>query len=96
MNPVFMMILIGFGIVSAMVLVAGFLGAGRREAWLKATFAWLVGAGVNAWMNVSNGEPLMNEITNFVLIFGIPAAAAYALSRLVKEKNKKEGGAGSQ
>lgn len=91
-----MMILIGFGIVSAMVLAAGFLGAGRREAWLKATFAWLVGAGVNAWMNVSNGEPLMNEITNFVLIFGIPAAAAYALSRLVKEKIKKESGAGSQ
>lgn len=96
MNSVLMMILIGFGIVSAMVLAAGFLGAGKQEAWLKATFAWLVGAGVNAWMNVSNGAPPMNEITNFVLIFGVPAAAAYALSRLVKEKNKKEGGAGSQ
>ena len=96
MNPVLMMILIGFGIVGTMVLAASFLGAGRREALLKATFAWLVGAGVNAWMNVSNGAPLMDEISNFVLIFGIPAAAAYALSRLVKEKAKGEGGSGGQ
>lgn len=92
-----MMILIGLCIVSVMVLAAGFLGAGKQEAWLKATFAWLVGAGVNAWMNVSDGAPLMNEISDFVLIFGIPAAAAYALSRLVKEKAKgEEGGAGNR
>lgn len=96
MNPVLMMILIGLGIVGTMVLAAGWLGAGKREASLKATFAWLVGAGVNAWMNVSNGAPLMDEISNFVLIFGIPAAAAYALSRLVKEKAKGEGGSGGQ
>lgn len=97
MNPVLMMILIGLGIVGTMVLAASFLGAGRREAFLKATFAWLVGAGVNSWMNVSNGAPLMNEISDFVLIFGIPAAAAYALSRLVKEKAKGgEGGSGGQ
>jgi hypothetical protein len=95
MNPTLMMILIGLGIVGTMVLAASFLGAGRREAFLKATFAWLVGAGVNAWMNVSGGAPLMDEISNFVLIFGIPAAGAYALSRLVKEKLKKgEGSVG--
>ena len=96
MNPVLMMILIGLGIVGTMVLAVSFLGGGRSEAWFKATFAWLVGAGVNAWMNVSSGAPLMDELSNFVLIFGIPAAVAYALSRLVKEKAKGEGGAGSQ
>jgi hypothetical protein len=96
MNPTLMMVLIGLAIVSAMVLAVRLLGGDRSEAWFKATFAWLVGAGVNSWMNISNGAPLMNELSDFVLIFGIPAAAAYVLSRMVKEKaNNGEGSAGN-
>jgi hypothetical protein len=96
MSSSIIMILSGLGVVSTMVLLANVLGAGRNEAWYKATFAWLVGAGVNTWMNVSGGAPLMQEIPGFVLIFGVPVAAGFALSRLLKNKVKgDEGSAGT-
>jgi hypothetical protein len=88
MSSSIIMILSGLGVVSTIVLLAGILGAGRSEAWYKATFAWLVGAGVNAWMDVSAGAPLMQETTDFVLIFGIPVAAGFVLSRFLKDKVK--------
>lgn len=86
MNPVLLMILIGFGIVSVMVLAASLLGAGRQEAMTKAMLAWFVGAAVNAYTNVAGGALLANELGDFALTFGIPAALAFLLSRLVKMK----------
>jgi hypothetical protein len=86
MNPVLLMILIGLAVVSTMVFLAGLLGAGRQEATYKAIFAWFVGAAVNAYTNVAGGAVLSNELGDFVLILGIPAALAFVLARFIKVK----------
>jgi hypothetical protein len=39
-------------------------------------------------MDVSGGTPLMQEIADFVLIFVIPVAAGFVLSRFLKDKVK--------
>jgi hypothetical protein len=80
------MILIGLAVVSVMVLLAALLGAGRQEATNKAIFAWFVGAAVNAYTNVAGGALLANELGNFALILGIPAAAAFLLAHFIKVK----------
>jgi hypothetical protein len=85
MNPVLLMTLIGLGIASTMILATSLLGAGRQEAFTKATLTCAVGAGVNAYMNVSNGAALQGELLAFAVIFGVPAAAAFGLSRLIKK-----------
>jgi hypothetical protein len=86
MNPVLLMTLIGLGIAAAMILATSLLGAGRREALTKAVLTCAAGAGVNAYMNLSHGAPLQSELLAFAVIFGVPAAAAFGLSRLIKKE----------
>ena len=63
-----------------------YLGA-RMAGWAPATgafvfiWAWLAAAILNGAVGVLKaGIPLMNEAGAFVLIFGIPAAAAWYLA----------------
>jgi hypothetical protein len=85
MNSMLFMVMGGVAFVSVMVLAVSLMGGRRKDAVSKSIFAWLVGAGVNAAINLSNGAaPLVDEMAAFAVIFGIPAAVAYGLSFLVK------------
>lgn len=85
MNSMLFMVMGGVAFVSVMVLAVSLMGGRRKDAVSKPIFAWLVGAGVNAAINLSNGAaPLVDEMAAFVVIFGIPSAVAYGLSFLVK------------
>jgi hypothetical protein len=85
MHPVLFMTLIGVGMSAAMVLATSLLGAGKREAMTKAVMTWAVGAGVNAYLNVSNGAPLQDELMAFAIIFGVPVIAIFGLTRFIKK-----------
>ena len=69
-------LLLGFVVLGAFLLVGRVLGNGSRAA-LYFLPAWLVGAAINLWFGVAKaGYSLRDETPIFLLIFAIPSAMA--------------------
>jgi hypothetical protein len=69
-------LLLGFVVLGAFLLVGRALGNGSRAA-LYFLPAWLAGAAINLWFGVVKaGYSLREEAPIFLLIFAIPSAIA--------------------
>lgn len=85
MREILLLIAVGLVIVGIMLAICVLLNLPRDQALGRAVFSWFVGAVIYTGLNISGGEtPILDELTKFFPIFGIPAAAAYGLSRLMK------------
>lgn len=85
MHEILLLIAVGLVIVCLMIAVCMLLKLSRDQALGRAVFSWFVGAAIYTGLNISSGEAsFLDEVTKFFPIFGIPAAAAYGLSRLMK------------
>ena len=74
----------GFALLAACVFVGRFLGGpeSRADATLVFLPLWFVGAVVNMYIGVAQaGYPVADEAFVFVIVFGVPAAAALVLRR---------------
>jgi hypothetical protein len=83
------LMLVVFGFIALAVFVAGASMFNRRGGSLNGAeifiVVWLVAALVNSVVGVVYaGSPLLNEAGAFVVIFGLPAAVAWYLSRRYK------------
>lgn len=77
-------LIVGFALLAGCVFVANFLGGpeSRADATLVFIPLWLVGAGVNMIYGVAfAGQPIPDEAFLFVVVFGLPVAAAFVLRR---------------
>jgi len=77
-------LLAGFLLLAASLLLGRLFSANYPGATLAATVAyvalWLIIAGVNMWVGVAKaGYSVTQELPIFLLIFGVPAAAAILL-----------------
>ena len=81
---VLILVVVGLVVLAAFVLVARLIGA-RGYAFDGASafiWVWLIASVANGAVGVLRaGIPLLNEIAAFIPIFGVPAAAAWYLSR---------------
>ena len=69
-------LLLGFVLLAAFVLLGRALGNGSRAA-LYFVPVWLAAAAINLWFGVAKaGYSVRDEAPIFLLIFAIPAAAA--------------------
>ena len=88
---VLVLIVVGHLVLAAFVLVARLLSRGgpavdgaRPFIWV-----WLMASIANGAVGVLQaGIPPLNEVAAFIPIFGVPAAAAWYLSRRQKAKIK--------
>jgi len=74
----------GLLLLAAVLLLGRLFSSNYPNATLVATFAyialWLLVAGANMWVGVSKaGYSAAEELPIFLLIFGLPAAAAVVL-----------------
>jgi hypothetical protein len=77
-------VVIGFALLAACVLVGRYLGGpeSRADATLVFLPLWFLGAAVNMYIGVAQaGYPIADEAFVFVIVFGIPAGAALFLRR---------------
>lgn len=85
MHEIVLLTAVGLVVVGVMLAVCMLLKLPRDQALGRAVFSWFVGAVIYTGLNISSGEAsVLDEVTKFFPIFGIPAAAAYGLSRLMK------------
>lgn len=85
MHEIVLLTVVGLVVVGVMLAVCMLLKLPRDQALGRAVFSWFVGAVIYTGLNISSGEAsVLDEVTKFFPIFGIPAAAAYGLSRLMK------------
>lgn len=85
MHEILLLTAVGLVVVGVMLAVCMLLKLPRDQALGRAVFSWFVGAVIYTGLNISSGEAsVLDEVTKFFPIFGIPAAAAYSLSRLMK------------
>jgi len=78
-------IAIGLALLGVFVIVGRVSGLGlaRLVPWF--VVLWMLVAGVNLWIGVARaGYSISEELPIFLIIFGIPAAAAIALSRVLR------------
>lgn len=86
MEHIAILVLIGLAVVGVFVITAGMMGASRPAAARASIWTWCVAALANGAYGVFvTGLPPLNEISAFVPIFGIPAAVAYILARVLKD-----------
>jgi hypothetical protein len=84
---VLMLVVIGLVVLAVFVGAAAMIGKPGRAAYGARIFiwVWLVASLANgAFGAIRVGIPLLNEIAALVPIFGIPAAAAWYLSRRLR------------
>jgi hypothetical protein len=77
-------VVIGFALLAACVLVGRYLGGpeSRADATLVFLPLWFLGAAVNMYIGVAQaGYPIADEAFVFVIVFGTPAGAALLLRR---------------
>lgn len=85
MHEIVLLTAVGLVVVGVMLAVCMLLKLPRDQALGRAVFSWFVGAVIYTGLNISSGEAsVLDEVTKFFPIFGIPAAVAYGLSRLMK------------
>jgi hypothetical protein len=82
-----------FGLVALAVFVGGAALLNRNGWAVDGAYAfiwvWLVAALLNGAVGTLHvGIPLINELAAFVLIFGIPAGAAWYLSRRFRSASR--------
>lgn len=73
---------VGFGLLGLCALAGRFFGGTSGIAVGALVFLplWLIGAGINMYMGVTQaGYSVSDEAPMFVLVFGVPAAAALAV-----------------
>ena len=69
----------GFGLLIVCLLIGRSMGGAVGLATAAKVFIpiWLIGAGINMWLGVSNaGYSVAEEAPIFVLVFAVPAAVA--------------------
>lgn len=75
-------VLLGVCVVVARAIAGPSGGSRGAIAFLP---IWFVGAGINLAVGVvSAGYPLSAELPIFLVVFGLPAAVAYGLSRKLR------------
>lgn len=74
-------VLAGLALLAVMIAVGRNATPDRRKGTLLAIrlfgIAWFVIAGWNLGEGMRAGQPLALELTLFLVVFGVPAAAAY-------------------
>ena len=77
-------ILAGFGVLGACSLIARKTDPGHKGNTILRIFLplWAAGAGANLYVGVKHsGYPLREEIKPFLVVFLVPACAAFVVSR---------------
>ena len=72
--------LAGFALLAAFLAAAPKMG-GRRTAALVFAILWLLVTLANLYIGTTHGYTVMQEAPIFLLLFGVPAAAALWLTR---------------
>ena len=74
---------VGGGLVALAVfmLIAKLTGASPAAGARLFISAWLVAALVNLYIGTTHGYSVAGELPFFVIVFGLPALAAYAVMR---------------
>jgi hypothetical protein len=77
---------VGVGLIAlaVFVLVARLTGAGVRAGARWFLLPWLVAALVNLYLGTTHGYTVLQEIPFFLIVFGVPALAAFAVMRWVR------------
>lgn len=70
----------GFVLLGLLQLAAGFIG-GKGRAAMVFIGIWLIATLVNLYIGTTHGYTVMEEAPIFLLLFGVPAAAAFWLMR---------------
>lgn len=79
---VLMLTAIGLIVLGAFALATPLVGRTRADGARLFIWIWLAASLVNACVGVfAAGIPIINEIGAFIIIFGVPAAIAWLLSR---------------
>jgi hypothetical protein len=76
--------MVGIGVIALAVFALGGALSGRSAAWGARWFLvpWLVVALVNFYIGTTRGYSAMTELGFFVVVFGLPAIAAWGVTRL--------------
>ncbi len=76
--------MIGIGIIALAVFAIGGALSGRSAAWGARWFLlpWLVVALINFYIGTTRGYSAMTELGFFLIVFGLPAIAAWGIVRL--------------
>ena len=88
-----MMIGGGLVLLGLFVLIGRLLGGDRKAMTRSALMfipVWLVGAGINMYIGVTQaGYTFVQELPFFVLVFGVPAAAALGIRWYVSRQEER-------
>jgi hypothetical protein len=71
----------GLAALAVFALVSVLLGRGSSTGARWFIPAWLVAALVNLYLGTTHGYTVLQEIPFFVIVFGVPALAAFAVMR---------------
>ncbi len=76
--------MVGAGIVALAVFAVGGAVSGRSAAWGARWFLlpWLLVALVNFYIGTTRGYSAVTEFGFFLIVFGLPAIAAWGITRL--------------
>ncbi len=76
--------MVGVGIVALAVFAVGGAVSGRSAAWGARWFLlpWLLVALVNFYIGTTRGYSAVTEFGFFLIVFGLPAVAAWGITRL--------------
>jgi hypothetical protein len=76
--------MVGIGIVALAVFAVGGAVSGRSAAWGARWFLlpWLAVALVNFYIGTTRGYSAVTELGFFFVVFGLPAIAAWGITRL--------------
>jgi hypothetical protein len=75
---------VGIGVIALAVFAVGGALSGRSAAWGARWFLlpWLVVALINFYIGTTRGYSAMTELGFFLIVFGLPAIAAWGIIRL--------------
>ncbi len=78
------LMMVGTGIVALAAFAIGGAVSGRSAAWGARWFLlpWLVAALVNFYIGTTRGYSAVTELGFFFVVFGLPAIAAWGITRL--------------
>ena len=81
----------GLVLLLAFIGMGRMVGKGKRSVMARTALyflpIWLIVAGINMWIGVTQaGYSVADEVLFFALVFGVPAAAAFALRALLNRK----------
>jgi hypothetical protein len=76
--------MVGIGIIALAVFAVGGALSGRSAAWGSRWFLvpWLAVSLINFYIGTTRGYSALTELGFFLIVFGLPAVAAWGIIRL--------------